>query len=120
MKRVVAGFTLIELLVVIAIIGVLAMVLVPNLLSARARAYDTAAAGCAKQIAAGQAVVYIDAQAYSANLIALNTATGNMVDNCEVAWVDDTADFTVGWAVEHPNGTGLVYTVGPGGIIPPP
>jgi len=45
------GFTLIELLIVIAIIAILAAVLIPNVLNARKRANDQAAASYARQLA---------------------------------------------------------------------
>ncbi|PIG96067.1 type IV pilin protein [Deinococcus sp. UR1] len=110
MKNNTQGFTLIELLIVIAIIGILAAVLIPNLLGAQKRAYDTAASACANEIKNKQALYLIDENTYASSETLL---VDDYLPNCdeEVEWAVTAGDQTTytGTAT-HPSGT-KTYTI---------
>ncbi len=67
------GFTLIEILLVLAIIGILTVVLIPNIVSARGRAYQVAIDSCAKAIIYAQELHKMDNDIYTNSYADLDT-----------------------------------------------
>lgn len=93
------GFTLIELLIVIAIIGILAGLLIPSLLAAQQRSYDTGAQACAKSIESAQGLAQIDFHTYmpiGAGAGKINRDTDGVNAACKVStmYFKDRSDTT--------------------------
>jgi prepilin-type N-terminal cleavage/methylation domain-containing protein len=61
------GFTLIELMIVVAIIAILAGILIPNFVNARAQAQTSACESNLRSIATSLELVYADQQSYEPN-----------------------------------------------------
>jgi len=73
MKTLQKGFTLIELMIVIAIIAILAAILIPNFLHARAESVTAACEGNEKQLATAEEEYSVDNGGAYASLSALTT-----------------------------------------------
>lgn len=75
------GFTLIELLIVVAIIAILAAILIPNFLRARAQSQHAASKGNLKNLATALESYFVDRGSYPATMIALSPTYLRAVPN---------------------------------------
>jgi type IV pilus assembly protein PilA len=78
------GFSLIELLIVVAIIGIIAAIAIPNLLSARKSANESAAAGNLRTVATAEVTYMTNNNTYG-NLTNLAATGTDLIDDSVAA-----------------------------------
>jgi type IV pilus assembly protein PilA len=107
------GFTLIEVMIVVAIIAILAGILIPNFVNARAQAQTSACESNLRSIATAMELYYADNQRYpDAGTIpdALNSATVQYLNNTPRDPAD--AGATPGkYSFTQPTGDGQSYLI---------
>jgi type II secretion system protein G len=108
-----SGFTLIELMIVVAIIAILAGILIPNFVNARAQAQTSACESNLRAIATAMELYYADNQRYPdpGNVPdALNTTTVTYLNNTPRDPAD--AGVTPGkYTFTQPTGDGQSYLI---------
>lgn len=121
-RQTVAGFTLIELLIVIAIIGILAAVLIPNILNARKHAYDAISINCASSLTKAAGLYKVDFP-FSTDYPAVTEFTGNPdkygtnpCNDTNLVITDESSAGSYQFTVKHLYGK-KVYTVKETGMI---
>jgi type II secretion system protein G len=107
------GFTLIELMIVVAIISILAGILIPNFVNARAQAQTSACESNLRAIATAMELYYADNQRYpdpGAVPDALNTATVTYLNNTPRDPADSGAT-PAKYTFTQPTGDGQSYLI---------